>query len=46
LAVETRHALSLRNNLPEPALEIVENLESALDNFKSIITQLKGATPA
>ena len=32
------------DNLPDPdvlALEIVENIESALDNFKSIIAQLK-----
>ena len=32
------------DNLPDPdelALEIVENLESALDGFKAIITQLK-----
>ncbi len=32
------------NNLPDPdelALEIAENLESALDSFKSIIEQLK-----
>ena len=33
------------DNLPDPdelALEIVENLESALDSFQNVLRQLKG----